>query len=356
MKGADAAAILYHPTSNCVPAKATVTFAWLPLAGATGQELQVSLEDNGFAADTYTTVNLSASQTSVTTAALDRDLPIYWRIVSSSSSGEIASDTHAIVACGAPYLLWGPLECRNFTTAAVRFRWAPSANFEGVQYIEFDSNGDWGGDDFWRAGPFSPATETARRSGFQDGVGYTFRVVREINGQRQVSSEGWFMPDCTPDINANPYGTNDRLIIPAIGVDAPVNIRDVGLDGVLGNPAGGYDVVRYNFAYFHDLQGQIGGPGPTLIAGHYDYYVIGPAVFWDIAKLKAGDVIQYWQGDVEYTYVVDWVTAVPYTQPLNSYIESSSGDTLMLLTCYGVFDRQQYGGYNQRTLVHTVRQ
>jgi hypothetical protein len=289
-------------------------------------------------------------------AALARDIPSYWRIVSASASGEIASDTKAFVPCGGPFLLWGPLECRNFTTAAVRFRWAPSANYVGQQYIEFDSDGDWTGDDHWEVGPYSPSQESLRRNGFHDGVAYQFRIVRELNGQRQVSSTGWFMPDCLPEVNPNNYSTDDRLVVPAIGVNAPVNIRDVGFDGVLGVPSGGYDVVKYNFAFFPHLQGQIGGSGPSLIAGHYDYHVIGPAVFWDLAKLKPGDVVEYWDGNLRFTYVVDWVTAVPFNQALNTYIQESTGDTLMLVTCYGEFDRDQFGGYNQRTLVHATAQ
>src|SRR5690606_24461974 len=259
------------------------------------------------------------------------------------------------VACGGPFLLWGPMECRDYTSAAVRFRWAPSANYVGEQFIEFDGDGDWAGSDYFRTGPFSPSTETARRSGFADGVGYLFRSVHIApNCQQRLSSTGWFIQHGMPDVNPEPYGTVDPLVIPAIGVNAAVNIRDVGFDAVLGVPAGGYDVVRYNFPFFPNLQGQIGGPGPTLIGGHLDYYVIGPAVFWDLAALQPGDVVEYWDGGVKHTYIVDWVTAVPYTQSLNSYIESSGDNTLLLITCYGEFDREQWGGYDQRTLVHAV--
>lgn len=324
------------------------------MAGATSQWLEISVHDNGFQSGTFTRVNLSADQTSHTMSALERSIPNYWRVVSSSGGGTVASETKAFVPCGAPFLLWGPMECRGYTSAAVRFRWAPPANYVGEQWIEFDSNGDWAGEDFWRAGPFSPSAETVRRTGFVNGVGYLFRVVHEVNGQRHVSSVGWFMPDCAPYVNPEPYGTDDQLVIPAIGVNAPVNIRDVGPDGVLGVPAGGYDVVKYNFGYLPQLQGQIGGPGPTLIGGHLDYYVMGPAVFWDLAKLKAGDVIEYWDGGVKRTYVVDWVTAVPFSQAINDYIASSGDNTLLLVTCHGTFDRAQFGGYDQRVLVHAV--
>ena len=355
MRGADAAgAVLYHPSAECAANSPSITLNWSTLAGTTDQWLEISLHDNGFDEGTFTQVDLSPDQTSHTMTALGRSVPHYWRIVSDTGAGEIESNTAAFVPCGAPFLLWGPLECRNYTTAAVDFRWAPVANYAGEQFIEFDSDGNWVGADHWEEGPFSPSLETARRSGFQEGVPYLFRIVHEVDGERSVSSEGWFMPDCTPNVNPDPYGTDDQLVIPAIGVNAPVNIRDVGFDGALGVPAGGYDVIRYNFPFFPNLQGQIGGPGPTLIGGHLDYYVIGPAVFWDLAKLKAGDVIEYWDGGVKRTYVVDWVTAVPYSQPLNPYIEGSGDNTLLVVTCFGEFDRDQFGGYDQRVLVHAV--
>jgi sortase (surface protein transpeptidase) len=355
-RDADAAgAILYHPSADCSSVVPTVTLTWTRLAGATSQRLEISSTDDSFTPGTFKTVNLTGQQESVSLAAPARDIPNYWRIVGTTAAGDVPSETRTFVPCGAPFLLWGPLECRNFTTATVQFRWAPVANYEGEQWIEFDSNGDWSGDDFWRIGPYSPSLETTRRSDFLDGVDYQFRVVREVDGQRQVSSVGWFKPECTPVINPDAYGSDDRLVIPAIGVDAPVNIRDVGFDAVLGVPTGGYDVVRYDFKAYPSLAGVVGGDGPKLIGGHYDYHVIGPAVFWDLAKLKPGDTVKYFNGTQELDYVVDWVSELPYSESLTPYIRGSTGDTMMLITCYGEFDRQQFGGYNQRTLVHSVR-
>jgi hypothetical protein len=355
-RGADAAgAILYHPSADCSGAPALVTLTWTPLAGASGQWLEISVLDNGFEAGTFTRVNLQSDQTALTMGALARSIPSYWRIVSESGGGQVASETRAFVACGGPFLLWGPLECRSFSSASVSFRWAPGANFVGEQWIEFDSDGDWDGDDFWRTGPFSPAQERVRRSGFLDGVGYLFRVVREIGDLREVSGTGWFQPDCTPEINPNVYGSDDRLLVPSIGVDAPVNIRDVGFDAVLGVPIGAADVVRYEFKAYPHLGGHVGGDGPKVIGGHLDYYYVGPAVFWDLASVSVGDQIHYKDGVLTYTYVVDWVAHVPFSESLNPYIEGSDGDTVMLITCFGVFDRVQFGGYNQRTIVHATR-
>jgi sortase (surface protein transpeptidase) len=356
MKGAEAAgAHLSHPSSVCSTNPGSVTFGWTPLAGNESQLLQVSLEDNGFAADTFTEVSLSSDAETYTMSALDRTAPIFWRIVAETGSGEVASATKAFVACGGPVLLYSPMECRSYTTAAVRFNWAPAANYQGEQWLEFDSNEDWTGDDFWQVGPYSPALGTLRRSNFVTDTTYSYRVVLEVGGERQVSDVGSFTPDCYPSVNPENYATDDRLVIPAISVDAPVNIRDVGVDGLLGVPTGGYDVVKYNFSYFPQLQGVIGGPGPTMVAGHFDYHVIGPAVFWDLALLKQNDVLEYWDGDVKFTYVVQWVAAVPYSEPLNAYLQGSD-DALILITCFGTFDRSQFGGYDQRTIVYATPQ
>ena len=214
-KEADAAGpILYHPSADCSTEPAPVTFNWAYLAGATTQRLQVSVLGDDFAAGTYTEVSLPGQQETYTMAALARDIPSYWRIVSATSSGEIASETRTFVPCGGPFLLWGPMQCHNFTTASVDFHWSPSANYVGEQYIEFDSDGDWAGSDHWQVGPLSPSAETEHRSGFQDGVGYLFRIVHVVNGQSTVSSEGWFMPDCTPEIDPSPYGTDDSAYRP----------------------------------------------------------------------------------------------------------------------------------------------
>src|SRR5690606_31058257 len=258
-RDADAAsAILYHPSADCSGAAASVTLSWAPLPGATDQWLEISLHDNGFQPETFDRVDPFPEQPSVSMSIEGRAIPSSWRIVSETATGDVASETHAFVPCGAPFLLWGPMECRNFTSASVYFRWAPAANSVGQQWLEFDSDGDWAGEDFWQSGPFPPDQERVRRNGFQNGVGYLFRVVRIVDGERQESSVGWFMPDCMPEINPEHYGSDDRLIVPSIGVDAPVNVLDVGFDAVLGVPIGAYDVVRYEFKVFPNLAGQVG--------------------------------------------------------------------------------------------------
>jgi hypothetical protein len=53
--------------------------------------------------------------------------------------------------------------------------------------------------------------------------------------------------------------------------------------------------------------------------------------------------------------VVDWVTDIPYSETLTPYLQGG-GSSLLLITCNGVFDRGQFGGYNLRRLVHATLQ
>jgi sortase A len=358
MRDAEASgALLQHPLSTCTGAGAQVTLLWRPASDTAQQWIEYSLHDNDFAEGTYGKIEVSPGQSRMVIQAPATTLPNFWRVVTVTASGEVASRTGAFVPCERPLLLWGPMECRNMHSTTVYFRWAPMAGMTGHQVMEFDTSPDFNTANLRSSIAMTGATSELRRSGFENGVTYYFRVVLvQEDGTRLASQNGWFTPDCMPAVNPEIYGSNDVLVIPSIGVEAPVNVQDVGWGTELGVPLGGYDVLRYNFAAYPTLQGTPGGPGPTVIGGHLDYYVIGPAVFWDLAQLQAGDVIEYWKDGVLYTYVVDWSVNVPHDASVTPYIEQSQGDTLMLITCHGQFDRAQWGGYDQRTLVHAVRQ
>jgi hypothetical protein len=352
---ADGTAILDPPKATC-GSPTQVSFSWLPIPGATEQHLELSVYDNEFAAGTFTTVDLRPEQTAITLQPIRDDLPNFWRIVGTAPGGDVrTSATSAFMPCYRPILLVGPLQCIDFTSANVTFRWAPLALSGGSQYLEVDLNSDFSGDDLQRYGPLDAARSSYPLSGFQDGTTYYFRVVREGGGQPLISQVGAFTPDCTPVVRSDLYGTDDRLVAPRLGINAPVNMRDVGYDGVLGVPTGAYDVVRYNFPLYPSLTGEPGQDGTMLIGGHVDYYVVGLAVFAPLRNAEVGDVIEYRQGSTKYTYVVDWVTDIPYDSGITDYLDHGT-KALLLITCNGTFDKAKYGGYDKRRLVHAVLQ
>ena len=353
-------AILGIPFSECTQSGATVTLNWTRAPGSTGQWIEYSVHDNGFEAGTFTVISLDPSASSHAVAAIRHDLPNFWRVMSQTPGGVVASETGEFMPCYRPILLIGAVECTTAGSANVTFRWAPLAAPGGTQWLQYDNDGDFAGSDLLSVGPIAPWDGEHRRGGFQSGVEYYFRVIRvEDNGTQLVSQQGYFVPYCVTGsnvyINPDLYPSDDWIVAPRLGINAPVNVRDVGYDGALGVPTGAYDTVRYNFGAFPQLDGKPGGPGTVLVGGHVDYYVVGLAVFAPLRQAQVGDVVEYWDGNIKYTYVVDWVTDIDFNVSLNPYVQKTNGPpALLLITCNGTFDRAQYGGYNLRRLVHAT--
>lgn len=126
------------------------------------------------------------------------------------------------------------------------------------------------------------------------------------------------------------------LEIPAIGVSAP--LISLGLDE---NQA---MEVPTNFAeagwYRHSPTP--GETGPSVIAGHVDSQT-GPAVFFRLTDLQAGDEVHVQRGDgTRTTFTVDRVEQHPKDAfPHDDVYGDTDGPELRLITCGGVFDRAQ---------------
>ena len=90
----------------------------------------------------------------------------------------------------------------------------------------------------------------------------------------------------TETASPTPVADIDRLIIPAISVDAPVTPRTVDRDGQMPSPDGPRDVIWYDFSALPGLGGRPGASGNTILAGHVDYHGYGPAVFWDLRNVS----------------------------------------------------------------------
>lgn len=125
-----------------------------------------------------------------------------------------------------------------------------------------------------------------------------------------------------------------RIIIPAIGVNAPV----VGV----GDPGGAVGVPPLSD---HNLAGWFAGSvtpgqnGPSLIDGHVDS-VTGPSVFFSIKNLKPGDVIKVLRKDGSTVqFRVTWLQSVSKTIfPWKAVLGPTGYPALRLVTCGGPFD------------------
>jgi hypothetical protein len=139
------------------------------------------------------------------------------------------------------------------------------------------------------------------------------------------------------------------LQVDSVGVDAPIELGDV-VDGVMLDPSGPWVVSWY------EPLGKVGEGGNVVMAGHVDYWNVGPAVFWDVRYLPEGDIIRVVGEDGKnYEYAVQWTQSYMADQLTPEVIQEDivgdTGDeTLTLITCGGEFNPDT-GEYNQRWVV-----
>ena len=139
------------------------------------------------------------------------------------------------------------------------------------------------------------------------------------------------------------------LAIETAGVDAGIEALRV-VEGALPDPTGPWVV-----AWYENL-GALGRAGNVVMAGHIDYWNVGPSVFYNLAGLQPGDPIVVSGDDGKtYPYAVEWVRQYDYaTMPLDEVAEPTEGQSLTLITCGGAFDYVN-GQYLQRTVVRATR-
>lgn len=125
-----------------------------------------------------------------------------------------------------------------------------------------------------------------------------------------------------------PVGAPVRLQIPKIGVNAAVESVGLTPDGAMGVPQNHDNVAWYN------LGPKPGEPGQAVIDGHVDS-TTGPAVFWDLNKLKPGDqIIVVGSDKIARKFVIRTIEAYPEDQaPLQKIFGPAPGTHLNLITC-----------------------
>jgi len=141
-----------------------------------------------------------------------------------------------------------------------------------------------------------------------------------------------------------------RIVLPGIGVDAPISVKSVDANGVMENPDGPWDVSWYDFT------ARPGSGSNAVFSGHVDYYDIGPAVFWRLRELTEYDLIQIRLEDgVVYEYQVIAMESVDAaTADIGSIVGATEQEVITLITCAGTFDAS-VGEYDERLIVRAER-
>ena len=141
-----------------------------------------------------------------------------------------------------------------------------------------------------------------------------------------------------------------RILIPAIDVDAAVEIRGASADGVMENPTGPHDVAWYNFTALPNQ------PGNIVMAGHLDYVNVGAAVFYHLDELQPGDeVLLNLEDGTSATYRVTSVHTYDADEaPVQEIVGPTEVETLTLITCGGTFNASTRE-YDERVIVRAER-
>jgi len=162
-----------------------------------------------------------------------------------------------------------------------------------------------------------------------------------LNGNpRRLAGPAALRPAPTSTTTTKPVATVtlDRsapttLSIPAIGVSVSVSALGLNADGTVQVPT---DFQQPGWYKLGPSPGQVGS---AVILGHVDSYR-GPAVFFQLRSLKAGDPVDVTLADgATAHFVVSTVAMYPKVQFPAQQVYGSHGDSeLQLVTCGGVFD------------------
>jgi LPXTG-site transpeptidase (sortase) family protein len=190
-------------------------------------------------------------------------------------------------------------------------------------------------------------------------------LAGNLGGGSPAASEVLAVPTGLPRATAKPTATPEpaitlvpspiaappvRLLIPAIGVDAPVTVKGLRPDAVMDVPDGPEDVAWYNFT------ARPGMGGNAVLSGHLDYRNYGAAVFWRLKDLREGDIVEVRLADGSLLrYGVSLKLSYDARMaPVPEIVGPTSKEVVTLITCGGIFDDGSRS-YSNRLVVRAER-
>ncbi|TAA69132.1 class F sortase [Planococcus salinarum] len=138
----------------------------------------------------------------------------------------------------------------------------------------------------------------------------------------------------------------EKILIPAIGVEADALHLGTTENGEMDVPDTIEDVSWFEPGY------KPGENGRAVIAGHVDG-INGPAIFWDLTELEAGDEIIVEGNGEKLVFRVYAMESVELElADVQSVFGYRSSPELVLITCSGDYD-QERGTREERLIVYT---
>ncbi|GCF10718.1 class F sortase [Dictyobacter arantiisoli] len=143
-----------------------------------------------------------------------------------------------------------------------------------------------------------------------------------------------------------------QLVIPAIGVKAPIEAVGVTPDGLMDVPTRN----QWNAVGWYKKGPIPGQAGSAVIDGHLDRTGGAPAVFWRLKDLHAGDRIDVRDkhGLTVHFKVTKVASYAPDQAPLHQIFGKQDGSYLNLVTCLGVWVPSE-NQFSQRLVVYTQK-
>jgi hypothetical protein len=196
---------------------------------------------------------------------------------------------------------------------------------------------------------------TALAAAFATGTGY-LAFVADRPPDRNVARWGAVAETVSAERPAGdpfrrateaPAGTPSRVRVGVIGVDSPLEQLHLGATGVLVPPR-----ASGRAGWYADGTAP-GDTGPAVIAGHVDSKT-GPAVFYRLRELAAGDRIEVVRGGRVIRFTVTRTRWYPKSRFPTAEVYGPTPDRqLRLITCGGAFDRS-LRSYRDNLVVYAV--
>jgi hypothetical protein len=187
--------------------------------------------------------------------------------------------------------------------------------------------------------PSAPATaaRTHPAVGGEHGLEPTLPSLRPLDVGSRVPAPA------SPRVSGAPAPV--RLSIPSIGVDASLVRLDLNSDGTIQVPS------DFDAPGWYGRGPAPGDEGPAVILGHLDSRT-GPAVFWRLSSLRAGDTISIRRvGGSEVRFRIDRTVTYPVDSfPSFDVYGATSRPELRLVTCGGTYSRSR-GQYLSNVVV-----
>jgi len=139
-----------------------------------------------------------------------------------------------------------------------------------------------------------------------------------------------------------------RVAVPRLKINAPVEEVGLSKDGSVETPT----LDEPQMTGWYNRGPTPGQKGPAVILGHIDTAKTGPAVFYKLKDLKAGDKVTVTRKDgSQADFTVQKLEDVSKEQfPSQKVYGDLTYSGLRLITCGGAFDKSK-GSYEDNTIV-----